>query len=136
MGSGTIRGKTVPGLGLDALTVEIPAFRHSCRRAEAAMFRGMLAPGDEERVGLYREAESAARGAVGLAPDRPEGHYLLAVTLGLRIDFVGALEKVRMAQEIRDALLAGRPPSNPTSLIRGREALDARGSSPEGLRGF
>ena len=253
VGSRKAREKTLPGLGLQALTVERPAFRQSCRQAETAMFRGMLAPGDEERVRRYREAESAARGAVGLAPDRPEGHYLLAVTLGLRIDFVGALQKVRTAQEIREVvtrlleldpdhagghhllgrlhagvmrmqpltrfvarrltgsgtlkqaswkraerhlrraeelepqvlvhhlelgilyletgrperaleemnhvlargavtpvdslfrlraleirsdLLAGRSPSNPTSLIRGREALDARGSSPEGPSRF
>jgi len=54
----------------------------------------------------YALGEDWGRRAIGVAPDRPEGHYVLAEALGLVALDVGVRQRVRMAEEIRKEALA------------------------------
>ncbi len=78
----------------------VSPFEALCRDAQAAVFRGMLAPDEAGRLQALEQASALAREAVALEPGQPEGHHLLAVAMGIEIDYVGPAEKIGLARRI------------------------------------
>jgi Flp pilus assembly protein TadD len=76
----------------------------ACAASRRGAYRAILSGASEERLGHLREAEWWAREAMRLRPDDPEGHYHLAVSLGLQTELVGARKKVALAVEIQNAV--------------------------------
>lgn len=54
------------------------------------------------RLSLYESVEADARAALEADPDDHEARWLLIASLGLKVDEVGAREKVRAAREVHE----------------------------------
>lgn len=89
---------------LIALTTPIPTSAQTPpeiaqARAEVAM--GLAAPDRHAATAALERATATARDAVTAHPRSAEAHYLLAVALGSRLEFVGMREKLRTVGEVR-----------------------------------
>jgi tetratricopeptide (TPR) repeat protein len=74
------------------------------RLAKTAGDRGQRFDFDQQKdraEAAYEEAVGAARRAVRLAPDRWEGHSVLAANLGRWALFVGGTAKIRLSREVK-----------------------------------
>ncbi|MDH5759798.1 MAG: hypothetical protein OEZ65_09440 [Gemmatimonadota bacterium] len=67
--------------------------------AREASALGVLEPTSEARVAALRRAEAAARSVLAVDSLSVEGHYWLAVTLGLQADEEGGRTKIGLARE-------------------------------------
>lgn len=55
----------------------------------------------DEAKGLYADAERLARRAVGVQPESPDAHFVLAMSLGRRAQLEGTRTRIRLSQEVR-----------------------------------
>lgn len=70
-------------------------------RAVAEGVRACLGAGPEPaELDCLRGLAEDARAAIDIRPDGAEGHYWLAVTLGLQVEFLGGRDKVAAASEV------------------------------------
>lgn len=60
---------------------------------------------DDVRLSLYESVEAEARAALERDPGDHEARWMLLATLGLKVDEVGAREKVRAAREVHEHAL-------------------------------
>jgi hypothetical protein len=60
---------------------------------------------ENERKALLEEGIRAARAAVALAPDRPEGHFWIAANMGALAESFGLRQGLKYRGDIRDELL-------------------------------
>lgn len=68
--------------------------------AEALTHGGGLVP-DNQKKAVFQQAQEQARKAITAAPNDPEGYLRLAVAQGRLAQFVGILESLGMAKEVR-----------------------------------
>jgi tetratricopeptide (TPR) repeat protein len=93
------------------------------RAARAALATGWVEPNESASIQSYLEAEQFARGAIRAAPQRTEGHYVLAAALGRR----ALIAKTPRAA----ATLANQVHREATALL----ALDARHAGAHSILG-
>lgn len=100
------------------------------RRARAARSRRMedLVEGGRDLLhrGRCEEAHAAARKVLDLKPDHPQGHYLMAVSLGCLHDVAGALAHHRRAAELLRKVPEARGLLGENALQAARTAASAR----------
>ena len=60
---------------------------------------------EDERRAFLEEGISAARTAIGLKPDKPEGHFWLAANMGALAESFGLRQGIRYRGDIKDELL-------------------------------
>jgi tetratricopeptide (TPR) repeat protein len=79
-------------------------FESAWKLARARYWIGGRAPADDRRAAL-EAGIAAARGAVAIAPDRPEGHFWMAANMGALAESFGLRQGLRYRGAIRDALV-------------------------------
>lgn len=84
----------------EALAVDPAAFDALWRASRESLALGELAASDERRDAWYAEAVDHARAAVAAAPDRPQGHALLARSLWADARTRSAGVRARRSEEI------------------------------------
>jgi len=68
-------------------------------------FKGVnFCEGRDEEMAVFETAQAYAERMVQIAPDRPDGHYLLAVAMGRVARTRGILQSLFMAKPMRDGL--------------------------------
>ncbi len=70
----------------------------------ASFYAGFKASSDKEKEEWYSKAEKAAKKAIEIDPDYPEGHFELARTQGRLAQFRGILASLGLASSVRDNL--------------------------------
>ncbi len=68
-------------------------------------FKGVnFCTGRDEEMAVFETAQAYAERMIEIAPDRPDGHYLLAVAMGRVARVRGILQSLFMAKPMRDRL--------------------------------
>ena len=70
----------------------------------ASYYAGFKATSDKEKEEWYGKAEAAAKKAIELDPDYPEGYFELARAQGRLAQFRGILASLGLASSVRDNL--------------------------------
>jgi len=70
----------------------------------ASYYAGFKASSDEEKEAWYDKAEKAAKQAIKLDPDYPEGYFELARAHGRLAQFRGIMASLGLASSVRDNL--------------------------------
>jgi len=70
----------------------------------ASFYAGFKAVGSKEKEEWYSKAEAAAKKAIGLDPDYPEGYFELARAQGRLAQYRGILSSLGLASSVRDNL--------------------------------
>jgi tetratricopeptide (TPR) repeat protein len=78
-------------------------FESAWKLARARYWIGGRAPAAERRAAL-EDGIAAARAALDIAPDRPEGHFWMAANMGALAESFGLRQGLRYRGAIRDAL--------------------------------
>jgi tetratricopeptide (TPR) repeat protein len=74
------------------------------KAARARYWLGGHVAGDEEKVAELQRGMDAARKAIAAAPERPEGHFWLAATMGALAELKGMRAGLKYRGAIRDEL--------------------------------
>jgi tetratricopeptide (TPR) repeat protein len=79
------------------------AFEAAWKLARNAYWLGGHAP-EAERRRFYEDGIAAARKAIAAQPDRPEGHFWLAATMGSLAESYGLRQGIKYRKPIKEAL--------------------------------
>lgn len=81
-------------------------FEAAWKRARARYWIGTHVP-DDEREDVLEQGMRSAEHAIRLMPDRPEGHFWLAATMGALAESGGIMSGLRYRGRIKDELVPG-----------------------------
>ncbi len=79
-------------------------FEAACKLARARYWLGGHAP-EAERKAILEDGIKAARLAVGMNPDKPEGHFWIAANMGALAESFGMRQGLKYRGDIKDELL-------------------------------
>lgn len=85
------------------LTADGTAFEPAWKLARSCYWLGSHAPSTERR-GFLERGISAARQAIALGPDRPEGHFWLAANMGTLAESFGLRAGLKYRKPVKDEL--------------------------------
>ena len=80
-------------------------FDAASRLAQARYWLGTNGLPDAERKAALEGGIAAARSAIGINPNRPEGHFWLAANMGALAESFGMRQGIKYRGQIKDALL-------------------------------
>ena len=81
-------------------------FESACKLAQARYWLGTNGLPEAERKAALEAGIAAARSAIGLNAQRPEGHFWLAANMGALAESFGLRQGIKYRGQIKEALLA------------------------------